>query len=149
MTLFDTVIENADYRNIVLSVLNRFSKSKNLDRKALVDYAIWRTCERYSSTHVSKSRFSTYLWNVAKNLCLKDNKFENNHSSEVGKEPYSGKISPECEAFLTLNELSQGEKDLLFERFVGGSTLKEIAQTRKVSKETIRRQIKKLLRQLS
>lgn len=141
----DEALCNSDYRNIVLSVFHRFSQSKNLDKKAMVDLCIWRAVNKYQKSHSSGAGFTTYLWNVAKNTCLKDNKFENYPYSVISNELCSsGKNMIE-----QLNDLGPESKAMLEDRYLGNLTLKEIGKKYKMSKESARRIIKTMLRQMS
>ena len=140
---------NSDYRNIVLSVINRFSQSKNLNKPSFVDHCIWRAYEKYNEKHSSLAGFNTYLWNVAKNACLKDNKFENHQYVAMGEEPLSFRETKESQVYNLVSDLDDYSKGILNDRFVQNLTLSEIAEKRNISKECARKHIKQLLKQLS
>lgn len=147
MTL-DEALNNNDYRSIVLDVIYKYNKSPNLNKKWLVDIAIWKALSKYNESHSSKAEFKTYLWHVAKNLCLKENKQEFNPHLEMIPDNLV-LTDNNHNLFVLLESLDELHKSIIYDKYFNRMTLKEIGEKYHFSIETARRKIQEGLRLIS
>ena len=145
----NTKIEQALQNKDIVKIMNKASQRFNnqLDRDAIHTCqinALWKSFVNFKPE--KKTKFTTYLYNGVFIECLKEIKFINKskkctgklHTNIVGKNDQSMLID-------VLDELeSDEEKSLVLDR-ISKMTINEIAKKHGVSRETIRKKLKKIV----
>ena len=145
----NTKIEQALQNKDIVKIMNKASQRFNsqLDRDAIYTCqinALWKSFVNFKPE--KKTKFTTYLYNGVFIECLKEVKFINKskkctgklHNNIVGKNDQSMLID-------VLDELeSDEEKSLVLDR-ISKMTINEIAKKHGVSRETIRKKLKKIV----
>ncbi len=66
---FQEAWQNDDYRKIINEVITRFKIYKN--RKSIAMESLWRTMSYYDPLRIKHSKFTSYLWMITRQLCIK------------------------------------------------------------------------------
>tara|TARA_B100001564_G_C20661251_1_gene681630 strand:- start:1343 stop:1822 length:480 start_codon:yes stop_codon:yes gene_type:complete len=143
-TKIEEALNDKNITNIMRKASGRFSKQLDSDDIYTCEInALWKSMLNFKPE--KNTKFTTYLYNGVFIECLKQIKFLNKSS----KSSYSlhNNIADERDQYLIvdlLDELqSDYEKELILDR-MSRMTIKEMAQKHNVSRETIRKRIKKI-----
>jgi len=144
----DNKIENALKNKDIVKIMNKASSrfSKQLDPDTIYTCqlnALWKAFLHFKPE--KQTKFTTYLYNGVFIECLKETKFKNK-SQRCGNKLHDNISSNRDSFFLVdlLDELKTDEdRDLILDK-MSNMTIQEIADKRNVSRETVRKKIKKI-----
>jgi RNA polymerase sigma factor (sigma-70 family) len=145
----DTKIENALQNKDIINIMHKASKRfiNQLDKDTIYTCqinALWKAFVNFKPE--KNTKFTTYLFNGVFIECLKEIKFKNKYSKNTSK--LHDNITKNNEGYLLidiLDELSSEEdKQLLLDK-ISNMTIQEMADKRNISRETVRKRLKKLV----
>lgn len=145
----DTKIENALQNKDIVNIMHKASKrfTNQLDKDTIYTCqinALWKAFLNFKPE--KNTKFTTYLFNGVFIECLKEIKFRNKYSKNTKK--LHDNIVKNNERYLLidiLDELSSEEdKQLLLDK-ISNMTIQEMADKRNISRETVRKRLKKLV----
>tara|TARA_B100001559_G_C16490852_1_gene618382 strand:- start:596 stop:1066 length:471 start_codon:yes stop_codon:yes gene_type:complete len=145
----NTKIEQALNNKDIVKIMNKASQRFNsqLDRDTIHTCqinALWKSFVNFKPE--KNTKFTTYLYNGVFIECLKEIKFINKSKKCTGK-LHKNMVGRSEDGLLTdvLDELeSDEEKSLILDR-ISKMTINEIAKKHGVSRETIRKKLKKIV----
>lgn len=146
----NTKIENALKDSNIVKIMNKASnRFKNtLDVDAIYSCqlnALWKAFLHFNPD--KNTKFTTYLYQGVFIECLKEVKFVKKHSDK--KRKLHDNLSSEdiSELYVDIfDELeNEEEKELIIDNKISKMTINEIAEKKNVSRETIRKRIKKII----
>lgn len=146
----NTKIENALKDKNIIKIINkasnRFRNTLDIDEIYSCQLnALWKAFVNFKPE--KNTKFTTYLYQGVFIECLKQIKFKNKHS-ENKKILHDNFACKDVNHLLVdiLDEIdSAEEKKLIVDNKIGKMTINEIAATQNVSRETIRKRIKKTI----
>jgi RNA polymerase sigma factor (sigma-70 family) len=145
----DTKIENALQNKDIVNIMHKASKrfTNQLDKDTIYTCqinALWKAFVNFKPE--KNTKFTTYLFSGVFIECLKEIKFKNKYSKNTSK--LHDNIAKNNEGYLLidiLDELSSEEdKQLLLDK-ISNMTIQEMADKRNISRETVRKRLKKLV----
>lgn len=145
----DTKIANALQNKDIVNIMHKASKrfTNQLDKDTIYTCqinALWKAFLNFKPE--KNTKFTTYLFNGVFIECLKEIKFKNKYSKNTKK--LHDNIVKNNERYLLidiLDELSNEEdKQLLLDK-ISNMTIQEMADKRNISRETVRKRLKKLV----
>lgn len=145
----DIKIEKALKNKDIVSIMHKASKRfiNQLDKDTIYTCqinALWKAFLNFKPE--KNTKFTTYLFNGVFIECLKEIKFRNKYSKNTKK--LHDNIVKNNERYLLidiLDELSNEEdKQLLLDK-ISNMTIQEMADKRNISRETVRKRLKKLV----
>lgn len=162
---FEQIWHNTDNKSILYNVMNHFARryershATKVCRKHLYangQYVMWQAATSYKPDHDSKTKFTTFLHTVASNWCkYYFGKLHKTSEKEVGLdavlfEKFETNSSIDEREFVReiLEKLPPSDKNILYQRFFDGKTLKEIGDTEGYSAERARQKIDQILNNL-
>jgi RNA polymerase sigma factor (sigma-70 family) len=144
----NTKIENALNNKDILKIMNKASKRfrNTLDGDAIYTCqinALWKAFLHFKPE--KKAKFTTYLYQGVFIECLKEVKFVNKSKSPHKLHENMSSYQNTTIMVDLLDELKNEEdREIIMDR-ISRMTINEIAQKKNVSRETIRKKIKKIL----
>lgn len=146
----DLNIENALKDKNITNIMHKASKRfiNQLDKDTIYTCqinALWKAFVNFKPE--KNAKFTTYLYNGVFIECLKEVKFKNKYSQNVKK--VHNNIATNNEQYLLIDLLDEvknpEDKDLIIDK-ISNMTIQEMADKRNISRETVRKRLKKLSR---
>lgn len=141
----EEALKNKDIINIMHKASKRFTNQ--LDKDSIYTCqinALWKAFLNYKPE--KNTKFTTYLFNGVFIECLKEVKFNSKH--QKNRKKLHDNIMKNNEQYLLidiLDEMSNEEdKQLLIDK-INNMTIQEMANKRDISRETVRKRLKKLV----
>jgi DNA-directed RNA polymerase specialized sigma subunit len=144
----DINIENALKDKNITNIMHKASKRfmNQLDKDTIYTCqinALWKAFLNFNPE--KNAKFTTYLYNGVFIECLKEIKFKNKYSKNMQK--LHNNIASNNEQYLLIDLLdevqNEDDKNLLMDK-ISNMTIQEMADKRNVSRETVRKRLKKL-----
>lgn len=143
-TKIEEALKNKDITKIMNKASSRFMNQ--LDRDTIYTCqinALWKAFLHFKPE--KNTKFTTYLYNGVFIECLKETKFQNK-SRKNAKKLHENIDNQRDDFFMIdlLDELkTEDEKSLIIDK-MSNMTIQEMADKRNISRETVRKRIKKL-----
>jgi RNA polymerase sigma-70 factor (ECF subfamily) len=136
---FETAFNNPDHQAIMGSVCNKFRNSLDVDELYSIKLiSLWNALKTWDS---NGRKFSSYLYQAVRWGCIKS--VQDKAKNPVYNIEFDRKMKKN-DNFVELIELLPEElREIFVKRFVGGLTLRELAQTYGCCAESARRKILK------
>lgn len=141
----EKALKNKDIVNIMHKASKRFTNQ--LDKDSIYTCqinALWKAFLNYKPE--KNTKFTTYLFNGVFIECLKEVKFNSKHQKNCKK--LHDNIVKTNEQYLLIDILdeisSEEDKQLLIDK-INNMTIQEMANKRDISRETVRKRLKKLV----
>jgi len=145
-TRIEEALNNRHYQKVMNKAAQKFRKSLDPDTVYTCQLnALWHSLESFDPTY--KVKFTTYLHKGVFIECIKALKFANRHRRVTQAKLHDNIVCQQSSDAMmvdVLDEVTTGEeRDLLQDR-IAGKTVSEMAETRSVSRETVRKRMNKI-----
>ncbi len=146
----EKALKNQDYVKVMMKATAKFRRTLDQDTIETCQlHGLWRSLESYDDSYNVK--FTTYLFKGVFIECVKAAKFQKRHLRYAGKTMHNN-VAQSDQGDLAMVDLQDeidhsSDPEMLRERATG-STISEIAETRAISRETVRKRLKKMSRRM-
>lgn len=146
MTIEDA-LNNKDFQKVMHKASNRFVRQLDPDTvQSCQMTALWRAMSKFD--HSRGTKFMTYLYKCVFVECLKETKFVNKGRQAGQRKLHDNIEAARNDSSLTLvdimDEVKNEEEAALLRDKLANKTIAEMAESRNVSRETVRRQLNSL-----
>lgn len=143
-TKIEEALKNKDITKIMNKASSRFTNQLDMDTIYTCQInALWKAFLHFKPE--KNTKFTTYLYNGVFIECLKETKFQN--KSKRSNKKLHENIDNNRDDFFMIDLLDElkttEEKDLIIDK-MSNMTIQEMADKRNISRETVRKRIKKL-----
>ena len=142
----EKALKNQDYRKVMMKATSKFSRTLDQDTLETCQlHGLWRSLESYDAKYNVK--FTTYLFKGVFIECVKAAKFQKRHLRYAGRTMHNN-VAQQDQGDLAMVDLQDeidhsSDPDMLRER-ASGNTISEIAESRSISRETVRKRLKRM-----
>ena len=150
-TRIEEALSNRHYQKVMNKAAQKFRKALDPDTVYTCQLnALWHSLESFDPKF--KVKFTTYLHKGVFIECIKALKFANRHrrltQSKLHDNIVCNKQSSQAAMVDLMDEIDTADdKDLLMDR-IAGKTISEMAETRNVSRETVRKRVNKIAKNI-
>lgn len=143
----EQALNNRDYQQVMHKAAQKFRKSLDEDTVYTCQInALWHSLENFDPSRNVK--FTTYLHKGVFIECVKAVKFLNRHTRLTKAKLHDNIVCNKQSGSTALVDLmdevnTSSERDLILDR-ISGKTISEMAETRNVSRETVRKRMNKI-----
>lgn len=147
MMTIEEALESKEVQKVMHKASSRFTRQLDVDTlQSCHMVALWRAMEKFDFSRGTK--FMTYLYKCVFVECLKEAKFINKGRKLEQRKLHDNIEATRNDPSLTLvdimDEISNEEEAELLRDKLANKTIAEMAESRNVSRETVRRQLNTL-----
>lgn len=137
--------ENMNILNSVVKGFRRFIYREDIEY--IKDYSLWEAIRKYDFNKHTK--FSTYLYQTTRWKCLEYIRLRKPISKDyIEIDSQNHKYKTNYRYINTILDLTNENKNLLIDRYIGRLTIKEMGEKYEIPQETIRIKLKKIIEKI-
>ena len=150
-TNIEKALQNRDYQRVMQKATNKFRKSLDSDTLETCQlHGLWHSLENFDASYGVK--FTTYLFKGVFIECVKAAKFQKRHRrysvDRMHDNIPSGQSMSDIAMVDLLDEIDHASDPEMLKERAAGLTISEISDSRAVSRETVRKRLKKMSRKI-
>jgi DNA-directed RNA polymerase specialized sigma subunit len=144
----EKALNNRDYQKVMQKATNKFRRSLDPDTLETCQlHGLWHSLENFDPSYNVK--FTTFLFKGVFIECVKAAKFQKRHmrySASKMHDNIPSNNKTDIELVDLQDEIDNASDPEMLRERASGNTISEISETRSISRETVRKRLKKMSR---